>query len=110
MTQDSDSLELSRIHPVEKKRVDSPRRTTVAHLEVVFYGQCHPFPKVTAAKGIHHILRGREHIALYLAKRYEELSPTLVLLLDKDEDNLYRCKNGIASRRIHSKKSVIACT
>ncbi|GFT16896.1 hypothetical protein NPIL_676871 [Nephila pilipes] len=53
MTQDSDSSGLSRILSVEKKRVDSPRGTTVAHLEVVFYGQCHPFPKVTAAKGLH---------------------------------------------------------
>ncbi|GFS41469.1 hypothetical protein NPIL_463871 [Nephila pilipes] len=83
MTQDSDSSGLSCIQSVEKKKVDSPRRTTVAHLQVVFSGQRRPFSKVTAAK---RLPLGWEHIALYLAKRDEEPSFIFVLLLDKDED------------------------
>ncbi|GFU21509.1 hypothetical protein NPIL_392751 [Nephila pilipes] len=38
MTHDSDSSGLPRILPVEEKKMDSPRETTVAHLQVVLSG------------------------------------------------------------------------
>ncbi|GFU25115.1 hypothetical protein NPIL_296141 [Nephila pilipes] len=50
MTQDSDSLGLSLIQQVEKKKVDSPQGTTVAHLQVVFSGQRHPFSKIAEVR------------------------------------------------------------